>query len=84
VASELGRTIRIGKPKPSQNPVRRIQLRLRADSRWADLSPSDINEWFNQSDPASRVAGAKVARLAVERLKTLIAQVEQDKEFPKK
>jgi len=84
VASELGRTLGTGKPgRSSHNPVRRIQLRLRSDSRWSELSTSDIGEWFNQSDAASRNAGAKVARLAVERLNALIALVDQEKEPPR-
>jgi hypothetical protein len=83
VASELGRTLEQRKQtRSSQSPERRVQLRLRADSRWSDVASNDVAEWFKASDPASRAAGAKVARLAIERLNLLVALVDESETSP--
>lgn len=78
LASELGRTLSTKKEsRAAQNPVRRIQLRLRADARWNEVSETDIAEWARETDLSSRAAAAKVARAAIERLSALLAAVNE-------
>jgi hypothetical protein len=78
LAGEIGRTMATTKqPRSSQNPVRRIQLRLRADARWNEVSGDDIAEWLDQTDEPSRAAAVKVARVALDRLNALLEHVEQ-------
>ena len=50
----------------------RVQSRLTADSRWADITEEDIRDWATRADSARRQAARKAANLAQQRLQTVI------------
>jgi len=74
LAGELGReTVQPpAKRRAADNPVRRIELRLRADSRWADVTDDDLTAWIRLQDEHSVTAARKVAETAMARIGRLL------------
>lgn len=58
--------------KRPKSATARVQQRLTADSRWSDLSESDIREWVRRADPTRRQAARKTAMNAVGKLQALL------------
>lgn len=73
LASELGIT-NDEEPKRTKSPVARVQTRLTADARWADVGESDIREWVKRADDARR-AGARSAVIVARQRLDLLAQI---------
>jgi hypothetical protein len=82
LARELGRDINQppAKKRASQDPVRRIELRLRHDSRWTDVTDADLQSWARGLDSYSRAAARQVATTALDRLKHVLAIVGSNSE----
>jgi len=74
LARDLGREL--GPPAPKRraadNPVRRVELRLRADARWADIRDEDIEAWARDQDEHARAAARSVAETTGSRLARVI------------
>lgn len=67
-------------PKRTKSPVARVQTRLTADARWADIGDTDLREWVARTDEARRSgarAAAQVARQRLDRLIQLLDEREQ-------
>lgn len=73
LAREMGRDLDEppAKRRASQNPVRRIELRLRHDTRWSDVSEADIRLWARSLDEHSRTAARSIAKTALDKLHML-------------
>jgi hypothetical protein len=57
--------------------VSRVQTRLTADARWADLSEDDIREWARRADALRRQAARTAAGMAIARLQTLLQALDE-------
>jgi len=83
---ELGREMGRDPAEPpvrrraSQNPVRRVELRLRHDAKWSDVSEEDLQAWLREADAPSRAAAEKVARTAVDRLNRMLSLLAPSRE----
>lgn len=76
LAAEMGRDPAVQpsvRKRASQNPVRRVELRLRHDARWSDVSDEDIRVWARGLEPHTRVAARKIATTAVEGLQHVLS-----------
>jgi hypothetical protein len=69
---------------PDERPTKRVksisarvQTRLTADARWADLSAEDIREWARRADPARRQAARKAVEIAQERLGDVLRALDE-------
>ena len=82
LAKEMGRDLSepAAKKRATQNPVKRIELRLRHDARWSEVAEEDIAAWTRGLDDSSRQAARKVAEAAVNRLQLVLAATEQSTE----
>jgi hypothetical protein len=79
LAAELGiATTGAAEPKRVKSASTRVQTRLTADARWADVSESDIRDWVRRVDPARRQAGKVAATTAVERLQMFLRAIDEE------
>lgn len=80
LARELGRDLTPppAKRRATQNPVRRVELRIRHDTRWSDVSEEDIRAWARELDGPTRIASQKVAATAVDRLRRILDVLNED------
>ncbi len=80
LATELG----VNTPEHSVEPRRiksassRVQTRLTADARWADVTDSDVTEWVRRADDARRRAGRTAATTAINRLQMLLGALDEE------
>jgi hypothetical protein len=77
LAEQLGVAPAVEAPKRSKSASARVQTRLTADSRWKDVTPSDISEWAARADPARRQAARRVAEEARERLEMVMKAIQE-------
>lgn len=80
LANELGVEAAAGavsEPKRVKSGSARVQTRLTADARWADVTESDIREWVRRADGTRRRAGKTAADTAIERLQLLLQVLEE-------
>lgn len=74
LASELG--VDLSRPpvrrRASQNPVRRVELRIRHDAKWSEISAEDITAWARELDQHTRAAARQVAETAMQRLNQVL------------
>lgn len=77
LAQELGRDISQppAKRRASQNPVRRVELRIRHDARWSEITDDDILAWAKGLDEATRAASLRVVSTAIERLRRVLDSI---------
>ncbi len=64
-------------PKRVRSGSARVQTRVTADARWADVSEADIRDWVQRADPVRRRAAGTAARTAVARLQLLLETLEE-------
>lgn len=81
LARELGREVKqpSTKRRAADNPVRRVELRLRHDARWNDVSEADIEAWVRDSDQPSRGAARQVAEATLAKLRRLLEALEKSR-----
>lgn len=60
-------------PKRVKSATARVQTRLTADSRWSDISESELRDWAARADPVPRQAARKAAGSARDKLTLLLA-----------
>lgn len=65
-------------PRRTRSASARVQQRLTADARWADLSDGDLEDWVRRADPVKRAAAVKVVHEAQERLERLLALLDAE------
>jgi hypothetical protein len=73
---ELGVGEETAAPRRVKGATARVQTRLTADARWSEISEADIREWAERADPARRQAARTAATLALERLQTLLRELD--------
>jgi hypothetical protein len=71
LAEELGVTNEEA-PRRTKSPTARVQTRLTADARWADIAEDDLREWAIRADDARRSGARAAARVARHRLDLLV------------
>ncbi len=59
-------------PRRTKSPTARVQTRLTADARWADIGEADLREWATRADDARRSGARAAAQVAGQRLELLI------------
>jgi hypothetical protein len=64
-------------PRRTKSPTARVQARLTADARWADIGEHDLREWVARSDDARRSGARAAALVARQRLDLLIAILDE-------
>jgi hypothetical protein len=64
-------------PKRTKSPTARVQTRLTADARWADIGEGDLREWVTRADDARRSGARAAAQVARQRLELLIQIVDE-------
>lgn len=77
LALELGRENEEA-PRRTKSAAARVQQRLTADVRWAEISDPDLREWYDRADPTRRAAARTVIREVSERLRRLAALLDQE------
>jgi hypothetical protein len=65
-------------PKRTKSATAKVQARLTADSRWSDVSEEEIRDWVGRADAARRAAARTAAVMAVERLQTVLRELDSD------
>jgi hypothetical protein len=78
LATELGVQQVEEPPKRVKSASARVQSRLTADSRWADVSAGDIREWAARAEPARRQAARKAAILALQQLEIVLRVLDDE------
>lgn len=76
----LGSTEESEAPRRVKSPSARVQQRIAADARWGDISEADIRDWAARADPTRLDAARKAARVAGERLRLLLAVLDEARE----
>jgi hypothetical protein len=59
-------------PRRTKSPTARVQTRLTADARWADIGEDDLREWAARADDARRSGARAAAQVARQRLDLLL------------
>ncbi|HEX6508198.1 MAG TPA: hypothetical protein VF221_11250 [Chloroflexota bacterium] len=75
LAQELGVQEDEG-PRRTKSPSSKVQTRLTADARWADVNHDDIREWTARADDVRRAAARKAVEVARSRLDLLLAELD--------
>ena len=70
LAAELG-IESVEEPKRTKSPTARVQTRLTADARWADVGEDDMREWARRADDARRAGARSAVAVARQRLDLL-------------
>ncbi len=79
LAAELGvGTAEATEPKRVKSASARVQTRLTADARWAEVSESDIRDWARRTDAARRRAGKTAATTAIDRLQAVLRALDEE------
>ena len=70
LAREMGKEL--GEPakkrRAADNPVRRVELRIRHDAKWSEITDTDLQAWLREQDPSSLAAAKRVVDTTTERL----------------
>ncbi len=77
LVAELGVDTREEAPKRVKSASARVQTRLTADSRWAEIGEAEIREWASRADPTRRQAARKAAAGAKERLEAVLRALDE-------
>lgn len=78
LAAELGvGTGAAAEPKRVKSASARVQTRLTADARWADVGEGEIRDWARRADPSRRRAGKTAATIAIQRLKAVLQAIDE-------
>lgn len=64
-------------PKRAKSPIARVQQRLTADARWADIGEDDLRTWVARSDDTRRAGARSAALVAKQRLDTLLRLLDE-------
>lgn len=59
-------------PRRTKSATARVQARLTADARWADIGEAELREWVQRVDDARRAGARAAAQLARQRLALLL------------
>ncbi|HEY8686388.1 MAG TPA: hypothetical protein VIO57_12345 [Chloroflexota bacterium] len=76
LAKELGVSAEEA-PKRMKSPTARVQTRLTADARWADIGEADLSDWVARADDARRSGARAAAQVARQRLERLIQLLDE-------
>jgi hypothetical protein len=71
LAEELGVTAEEA-PRRIKSPAARVQTRLTADARWADIGEADLREWAARADRDRQLSARAAAQVARQRLDLLV------------
>lgn len=77
LVDELGLPSEDEQPKRVKSASSRVQTRLTADSRWADIRDEEIQEWAERADVVRRQAARKSVLLAMDRLETVLRALDR-------
>jgi hypothetical protein len=77
LVTELGPVVEAEGTRRGKSAQVRVQTRLTADSKWAELSDRDIAEWAERSDRPRRLAARKAAEVAKDRLDKLLEKLNE-------
>jgi hypothetical protein len=69
---ELGVPPEAEAPRRVKSASARVQARITADARWAEIGEDDIRDWAVRADPARRQAARKAAVTAKDRLEIVL------------
>jgi len=72
LARELGAASEPEPPKRVKSASAKVQTRLTADARWADITVDEIQDWAARADAPRRQAARKAAATAKERLEKVL------------
>lgn len=64
-------------PKRVKSASTRVQTRLTADAKWAEVSDSDIRDWAQRADPARLRAARKAVDATQERLRAVLSVLDE-------
>ena len=64
-------------PKRTKSASAKVQQRITADARWADVSLEEIREWVKRADRARRQAARSAAMTARQRLENLLKTLDE-------
>ncbi len=64
-------------PKRTKSASAKVQTRLTADSRWSDISDTEIADWASRADVSRRQAARVAATNAIARLSTLLSVLDE-------
>lgn len=64
-------------PKRVKSASTRVQTRLTADAKWAEVSDSDIRDWAQRADPARLRAARKAVDATQERLRAVLGVLDE-------
>lgn len=82
LVTELGVKPEEQSPKRIKSASARVQARLTADARWAEVAAPEIREWVAHAEPARREAARKSAITARERLDVVIQLLDEAEPLP--
>lgn len=68
-----------GRPR-RRDPIKLIGTRLSMDSRWAEITDEDVATWVDALEPVQFERVRKVGGLAIERIKYVLAQVDEQEQ----
>ena len=63
--------------RPGKSASARVQTRLTADVRWADITEDDIRQWAARADGSRRQAARTAASIAMQRLDTVLQVLDE-------
>ena len=64
-------------PKRVKSASTKVQTRLTADAKWAEVSDSDIRDWAQRADPARLRAARKAVDATQERLRAVLGVLDE-------
>ncbi len=64
-------------PRRAKSPSARVQARLTADARWADVGEADLREWVRRADENRKSAARSAIGVARQRLDLLLAVLDE-------
>ncbi len=64
-------------PRRLKSATAKVQARLTADSRWSDVSETEIRDWASRADPSRRQAARVTASGAMARLSAVIKVLDE-------
>lgn len=77
LADEIGAGAQPEPPKRVKSAAAKVQTRLTADSRWADVSDVEIRDWAARADMARRIAARTAALAAQQRLESVLRALDE-------
>jgi hypothetical protein len=70
LGKELGRDLSEPptKRRATQNPIRRVELRIRHDAKWSEVNAEDIRSWARGLDASMKQGALQVVTTSLDRL----------------